>query len=201
MEIPGDIWVPYIGYVNQTTLEPEGRLTPFKMSRMNLDPESTGVPTDNNAIPGFSTGISAKRKATGKLEQLCFDPSYTIYGYNPYIGAGTLRLFEGLYFRMLVDPARQFTADGWLGGIAGAIGRPLRGSNNDLLNEIPGLGDGCYIFLACRITKIHHMADASAGQPFDFDFESVYAYSMPGEPLAIIERFGFVNAIGNGGFF
>lgn len=199
MEIPGDVFQPHLGNVNQTTFAPIGRLMPWKMTKCTLDIERDKVDTPNNAVPDFKTAINAKRGTTGKIEQASFDPIFTIYGPNPFstaLGGTFLLTFrEGVYFRMACFPDTSVAY-----ALPGEMrGRPIRGSAADLISAV-ALPLHSYFFLACRITKIHHMADAAAGQPFDFDFETVHAYKMPNEPTTIIDLYGFSFTVGVGGF-
>jgi hypothetical protein len=210
VEIPGDVWKPFIGLVQQggallnatqVLFTPSGRLLPWKMSRMNLDIESDGVPTPNNAVPGYKSGISAKSGTTGKLEQACFDPLFNIYGVNPFVAVGgvgfTIALKQGMYIRMLVSP--DHTVAGPL-GLGDWVGVPILGTAGELLAALPTYS---YIFLAMRVTKIHHAADAAQGQPFDFEFETVYPFALPGESVgngSILAAYGFSATVGVGGF-
>lgn len=196
MEIPGDVFKPFLGLVNQTTKAPIGRLTPWKMTRTTLDLERDKVDTPNNAVPDFKTSINAKRGTTGKIEQASFDPLFNIYGGHPFVAVAPLRLQEGWYIRALMVPDTSIAGPI---GIGDVIGTPILGLVGELIAAIPP-GD-IYIFLALRVTKIHHMADAAAGQPFDFDFETVHAYRVPGESMQLITTYGFSPTVGAGGFF
>lgn len=197
MEIPGDFFRPHIGLVNQTTYAPIGRLSPWKVNRITLEPEVNQVDTNNNAVPHFDTSIWAKRKATGTFHQACFDPLWNIYGVNPYgllpLGAA-LNLHEGLVIRSLCAP--DISAAGVITGLR-AVAPLLGNAATELPEAIPELS---YIFLAMRITKIHHEADMGNGQPFDFDFVTVWPYSIPGESTNLLTTYGFSATVGTGGF-
>lgn len=209
MEIPGDIFKPFLGLVNQASLRPVGRLCPWKMTRTTLDLESDKVDTPNNAVPTFKTSIEAKRGGSGKVEQASFDPVFNIYGLDPF-GAGLLGtaiiLREGMRFRMMCVPDTTVPDPAGLGMV---LGVPILGTG--LVPFFPPTAElpiaipvNTYIFLALRVSKIHHMADCAAGQPFDFDFETIHAYRTPGESMNQLSAYGFstvVNAGGNGGFF
>lgn len=236
-ELNGDIFKPFIGLVNQFTLVPVGRLVPWKMTRCTLDPASDKVDTPSNAIPGFHTEISAKRQTTGKMENASFDMLFNIFGSNPnmlfapgapgipgfaappiggvppmgFAGGTGIAFHEGMFIRMLCVPF--MTVPGGM-GIGDVMGVPIVGApggaeligtlgTNAAGNIIPDF----YIFLALRVSKIHHMADAAAGQPFDFDFATTIAYAVPGESMVQIAAYGFnpvpnaiVGGINNGGF-
>jgi hypothetical protein len=205
MEIPGDVFQPMLGWVHQSLFFPVGRLLPWKMTRCTIDPTRDKVDTPNNAVPDFHTSINAKRITTGKIENACFDPAAAIYGLNPYSTVNGLAitggipfvLHEGMYFRMLCV-YNTSTIEPVLGPVIGSvIGTPITGAAAELPTAATAQD---YIFMALRCTKIHHMADAAAGQPFDFDFETVYPYAIPGEPWSQINQYGFLNVVGNGGF-
>lgn len=232
-ELPGDIFVPYLGPVDQTNFRPLMRLQPWKMSRCTLDIDEDKVDTPSNAVPRFRTSIGAKEGCTGTIENATFDAHHNIFGSNPFYlsnptfgGLTTpLILRQSLYFRAMFVPLRADVLGG-AGGMtpAGLVGQPIMGQTTELIDgppagqvyyyggsliTIPPAGLSlCYIFLALKVTRIRHEARAEAGQPFSFDFESVYPFMLPGESSTTIASYGFVNAVNdgntpsvNGGFF
>ena len=194
MEIAGDLFKPFFGLVNQTTFAPVGRLIPWKMSKITLDLEVNEVETDHNAIPDFATAIGVKRKATGTVHNACFDPTFTFFGVNPFAAAAAFIIHEGMYIRALAVPNTSVAGGAGIGDIRGV---PILGAPAELPAAVPA---GSYIFLSLLVKKIHHEADAAAGQPFDFDFRSVWAYALPGESTANLTAYGWSPAVGAGGF-
>lgn len=198
MEIPGDVYKPFLGLVNQTTFAPVGRLLPWKMSRTILDFNPRIVPTDHNAVPDFSTNIRAKRKATGTIENACFDPAFNIFGFNPFGGLGVTHFFQdGLVIRALMVPNTAVVDPAYAGG---SLGVPIFGAAGEVLTAGPLLG---YIFMGLRISKIHHEGNAAEGQPFSFDFETTFPFCVPGESQVLISSYGYLAAANdgtNGGF-
>ena len=87
MEIPGDVFKPFIGLVNQTTMIPVGTLWAWKMSRMTMEFSPDKVDTPNNAFPDFATSIRAKRRCTGTISQASFDPAFNILRLPPRLHA------------------------------------------------------------------------------------------------------------------
>lgn len=210
MELQGDIFKPFFGMViqipgNNGIFTPVGRLIPWKMNKCTIETGVTEVGTDNNAVPGFETGTSAKRKATGTVHQATFDIGNNIFGVNPHAFNTGLplpfALYEGMLIRSLFKP--DHTVPGPLAAQNGElVGVPILGGAGELLTPpFGGFLANCYIFLTMKIIKIRHEADASAGQPFDFDWHAVAAYAMPGESLSQITAYGFSATVGAGGFF
>lgn len=219
MEIPGDIFKPLMGWVHQFSLRPVNPLIPWKMSKVTIDDEVDRVPTPNNAVPHYKTAIPAKKGVTGKVSQASFDPVFNIYGLHPFVAGLAITFFlkTGFKFRMACVP--DTTTFGPLSlaglGVGDLVGTPIAPSGVGSAVELPGaIGNpiqpvaaatpNCYIFLACMCTKIHHEADAAAGQPFDFDFETVHPYYSPGDSLSEILAYGYApipalpNTVGGG---
>ena len=46
-----------------------------------------------------------------------------------------------------------------------------------------------------RVSRIRHEANAAAGQPFDFEYESVSAFALPGETRTTLDAYGFLNIL------
>lgn len=206
MELAGDYFKPYVGLVRQFTTStltvtgvfpPIGRLIPWRMSKATLDITVAEVDTDSNSIPGFSSAIYAKRKATGTIHHACFDNSFGINGVHPNSGVAPFQVREGMYIRAAFDASDVVAGPHPLAfetlglPIVGAAGEPP---------VAPFIVANSYIFLALLITKIHHEADAAAGQPFDFDFRSVHAFAVPGESRAQLTAYGYSEVVGAGGF-
>lgn len=213
MELQGDVFKPYFGLVNQVPSSdgvyfPVGRLIPWKMNKCTIEEGVTEVPTDNNAVPHFETGTSAKRKLTGTIHHACFDNTFNIFGSSPhaatFVGAAGVpfSLYSGMIIRAIFQPA-ELVAGPRFGSIAELIGVPILGLGSELQTAVtaPVFLTNAYIMLAIKVTKIRHEADASAGQPFDFDWHAVAAFAMPNESTAQITAYGFVAAVGVGGFF
>ena len=194
MEIPGDIFKPFIGLVNQTTMVPVGKLFPWKMSRMTMEFSPDKVDTPNNGFPDFASSIRAKRRCTGTVSQASFDPAFNVFGFHPGAGGPPkpllgLVLNEGILIRMLCTPD---TAIPNPAGLAGErMGVPILGG----VGEFPAaIATTDYIFLSIRVSRIRHEADAAAGQPFDFEYESVSSFALPGETRTGLAVYGFTEA-------
>lgn len=154
---------------------------------MTLDESTTDVPTPSNAVPDFDTSFGVKRVLTGTVRQACFDPFFSIFGVNPF-GAFMpfpLALHNRMKIRAIVMPNTSVVGPIGIGDVVGA---PITGAFGQMPIVMPA--DPVYIMLALRITKIHHEADAAAGQPFDFDFRTVWPFRMPGENLTLINFWG-----------
>lgn len=213
MEISGDLFKPFLGLVRQSTnvvsavgaFTPVGRLIPWKMSKTTLDAVAGEYDVDNNALPGFSSAIATKRKATGTIHQASFDPAFSINGLHANVAAAAaFQVREGMYIRAGFEAFHSVAGPHPLA--PEVLGVPIIGAAGELpvvgagIGTAPALAVTSYIFLALLITKVHHEAEAAAGQPFDFDFRTVHAYAIPGESRAQLTAYGYSNTIGPGGF-
>ena len=199
MEIPGDVFKPFIGLVNQTTMVPVGTLWAWKMSRMTMEFSPDKVDTPNNAFPDFATSIRAKRRCTGTISQASFDPAFNIYGFHPGGPVPPLApppvFNEGILIRMLCTPDTSILNPAGLAGER--MGVPILPTAPAFPTVVAATD---YVFLVIRISRIRHEADAAAGQPFDFEYESTSAFSLPGETGATLTTYGFSPTSGVGGF-
>lgn len=190
MELPGDLFKPFLGLVNQVTYAPVGRLLPMKATRTTLDASPDKLDTPNNAVPDFMTNIRTKRRTSGTIHQVTFDNAYNIYGNNFY-GDAAMVLRDGMVVRGLFRYDTSVPRAG--SPILEMVGSPITGS----AAELPAFAlPSDYVFLAIRIMRIRHEGDAGSGQPFDIDWESAWPYAMPREPWDIITAYGWVNAVG-----
>lgn len=192
MELPGDIFKPYIGLVHQNFKTPIGRLMGYKMTRCTLDINPDKLDTPNNADPDFMTNIRVKRRCSGTLHNVTFDDIFNPYGLNPY--GNPLTLHDGMNARLL---CRYYTAVPRAGSVSfEEAGVPMWGGA-DLPAAVSAMD---YVFICIRVMRIRHEGDAGGGQPFDLEWESNGAFRLPGEADDLLAMRGYLPLIGAGGF-
>lgn len=158
MELPGHLWVPFFGLVNQTTGAVVGPTTAFKMQRGEVNGTADGYEVTSNpnvgvnATSGFKASITTNRQAIIRLHHASFDPLFNWWG-------TTIFWAEGLLVRLAIAPSGGRTA-----------------AANSFI-----LAGQAYLFPVCRVRTNNWSPDATQGQPMDLELETFGAYSVPGE--------------------